>query len=226
MERLRSAAVLLVALFVATAASAASFIVPSDRELVRAAKAIVIAKAVTSYVVPGDGEMIYTVNEMDVEEVIKGNISSSRIQIVEEPRRLSRDEFIRDVQHATIAHRVELIPAGSILEPIQPGDRVAHFPDQDNLRIAFDDLFLAHLGKLQFGVVEQVSAAGDIEHLADHCVRAGRHEGIIGEDQQDSRPPLDGNRGDALADGLAASLEWTILASLATRPSRQGFSSL
>jgi Ig-like domain CHU_C associated len=68
---------------VAGTVSAASFIVPSDRELVRSAKAIVIATAQSSYVVPGEGDMINTVYVMRVDEVIKGAVSVGRMEIVE-----------------------------------------------------------------------------------------------------------------------------------------------
>jgi len=68
---------------VAGSASAASFIVPTDRELVRAAKAIVIATAQSSYVEPGADGMINTVYVMRVDEVIKGEVSIGRIHVVE-----------------------------------------------------------------------------------------------------------------------------------------------
>jgi hypothetical protein len=52
----------------------ASFIVPTDRELVDSAKAIVIATATTSYSVRTSDDFIDTVFEFRVEEVIKGAI--------------------------------------------------------------------------------------------------------------------------------------------------------
>src|SRR5205823_3818083 len=62
-----------------------SFIVPSDREPVQAAKAIVIATGVSSHVVPGDNGMIYTIYELRVEEVIKGDIDASAALQLREP---------------------------------------------------------------------------------------------------------------------------------------------
>jgi hypothetical protein len=53
---------------------AASYIVPTDRELVESAKAIVIATATTSYSVRTSDGFIDTVFEFRVEEVIKGSI--------------------------------------------------------------------------------------------------------------------------------------------------------
>ena len=85
MSKLRSAGVSSLVLLIAASASAASFIVPSDRELVRAAKAIVIAKSVTSYSVPGADNMIYTVFEMDVDEVIKGDLRIDQRLLLVEP---------------------------------------------------------------------------------------------------------------------------------------------
>src|SRR2546421_12828304 len=82
---LRLALALLVAFSIAVAASASSFIVPTDRELVHAAKGIVIAKGVTSYAVPGAGNMIDTVFEMDVEEVIKGDLRVDQTLRLVEP---------------------------------------------------------------------------------------------------------------------------------------------
>ena len=66
--RLRSAGVVILFLLVTTGAMAASFIVPTDRELVHVAKGIVIATGVTSYSVPGPANMIYTVFELRVDD--------------------------------------------------------------------------------------------------------------------------------------------------------------
>ena len=58
---------------IAIPATAATFVVPSDREMVQRADAIVIASAAySSSQVNGDGG-IETVTQMFVEEVIKGN---------------------------------------------------------------------------------------------------------------------------------------------------------
>src|SRR5437588_470586 len=85
MVRLRTAGVPLLMLLIAANALAASFVVPSDRELVRAAKAIVIAKGVTSYSVAGADNMIYTVFEMETEEVIKGDVRVDQTLRLVEP---------------------------------------------------------------------------------------------------------------------------------------------
>jgi hypothetical protein len=62
----------------------ASFIVPTDRELIDASKAIVIATAVGSYPIRTDDQHIDTVFEFKVEEVIKGTVRTDLIlQLVE-----------------------------------------------------------------------------------------------------------------------------------------------
>jgi hypothetical protein len=54
---------------------AATYIVPPDRDIVRSAKAIVIATGVSSYSVAGDdGRMTYTMYRMRVDQVLKGNL--------------------------------------------------------------------------------------------------------------------------------------------------------
>src|SRR6266849_71258 len=62
------------ALAIAASASAATFVVPSDRELVRRAHAIVIANALPSYTRLTDDGGIETVTPMEVEERIKGRV--------------------------------------------------------------------------------------------------------------------------------------------------------
>ncbi len=63
----------------------ASFIVPTDRELVQSAKAIVIGSALGSYVLAGDDRVIYTVYQLRVEEVLKGDLRVDRTLEVMEP---------------------------------------------------------------------------------------------------------------------------------------------
>jgi len=72
-RNLLSCAVAALVFAVSPGAYAASFIVPTDRELVDLAKAIVIATAVSSYPVHTSDGFIDTVNEFRVDEVIKGD---------------------------------------------------------------------------------------------------------------------------------------------------------
>src|SRR3954452_19638779 len=67
---------LIFALLVASTARAAAFIVPSDRALVTASKAIVVATAGTSHGRWAAGGWIETVTELRVEEAIKGPIAA------------------------------------------------------------------------------------------------------------------------------------------------------
>src|ERR1700694_2909252 len=74
---------LLVVFLIAANASAATFLVPSDAELIRASTAIVLATAGTSVsrFAPGGG--IETVTEMRVDEAIKGPIEGDVIDVTE-----------------------------------------------------------------------------------------------------------------------------------------------
>ena len=63
--------------------SAASFVVPSDREMVRHADAIVIGAALDSYAQPTADGGIETVTPFSIEEVIKGSDPRQVINIVE-----------------------------------------------------------------------------------------------------------------------------------------------
>jgi hypothetical protein len=67
---------LIFAVLVASTARAATFIVPSDRALVGASKAIVVATAGTSWGRWAPGGWIETVTELRVEEVIKGRVAA------------------------------------------------------------------------------------------------------------------------------------------------------
>ena len=85
MRQVRSAVILLAVCFFGAAESAATFIVPSDRELVHQAKAIVIATAQGSFVVGRPRGMVYTVYELRVEQVIKGAVRlDQRLQLKED----------------------------------------------------------------------------------------------------------------------------------------------
>jgi hypothetical protein len=75
-------AFLLTLLFAGTT-FAASFIVPTDRELVRAANAIVIATAQGSYAERVDERMINTVYVFRVDEVIKGSVPLQELRVAE-----------------------------------------------------------------------------------------------------------------------------------------------
>src|SRR5437660_8989945 len=69
---------------IASAAHAATFIVPSDRALVTASKAIVVATAETSQGRWAPGGWIETVTELHVEEAIKGPVvAGETIRITE-----------------------------------------------------------------------------------------------------------------------------------------------
>src|SRR6059058_2814731 len=75
---------LIFALLVATTARAATFIVPSDRALVTASTAIVVATAGTSHGRWAPGVWIETVTELRVEEAIKGSIAAGETIYVTE----------------------------------------------------------------------------------------------------------------------------------------------
>lgn len=83
MRKLHSASIFVCTLLVAGNAFAASFIVPTDRELVRAAKAIVIATAQGSYAERVDERMINTVYLFRVDEVIKGEVPLQELRVAE-----------------------------------------------------------------------------------------------------------------------------------------------
>jgi hypothetical protein len=67
----------------ATSLQAITYIVPSDRELVRRAEGIVIATAVESHAELRDGGRIVTVATMKLEQVLKGSIAGENVQLVE-----------------------------------------------------------------------------------------------------------------------------------------------
>lgn len=83
MNKLRFAAALAFTSLVAGSAFAATFIVPTDRELVRAAKAIVVATAQGSYAERVDEQMINTVYLFRVDEVIKGEVPLQNLRVAE-----------------------------------------------------------------------------------------------------------------------------------------------
>src|SRR5258708_7273195 len=68
---------------VSSAASAATFVVRPDRELVHRAEAIIVASALSSYSILNESGGIETVTLMSVEETIKGNVDSSNMNVVE-----------------------------------------------------------------------------------------------------------------------------------------------
>src|SRR5438270_2657247 len=75
---------LIFGLLVANAAHAATFIVPSDRALVTASTAIVVATAGTSHGRWAPGGWIETVTELRVEEAIKGPVAAGEtIRVIE-----------------------------------------------------------------------------------------------------------------------------------------------
>ncbi|HMC21119.1 MAG TPA: hypothetical protein VKL19_04685, partial [Thermoanaerobaculia bacterium] len=75
---------LVLATLTATAASAATFLVPSDESLVRASKAIVVATAGESHTRYAPGGWIETLTELRVDEAIKGPLRSGEaIEVTE-----------------------------------------------------------------------------------------------------------------------------------------------
>jgi len=70
-------------LAVATSLQAITYIVPSDRDLVKRAEAIVVATAVESHAELRDGERIITVATMQVDRVLKGSIAGDVVQVTE-----------------------------------------------------------------------------------------------------------------------------------------------
>jgi hypothetical protein len=85
--RLLTAAVLFA---VASSVSAATYVVPSDRDTVRRADAIVIASALSSYPEEASDGSIETITLVSIEEVIKGSISGETLQIHEPGGRLGK----------------------------------------------------------------------------------------------------------------------------------------
>lgn len=71
------------AVVVASTVSAATFAVRPDRELIHRSDATVIATALTSYSILNETGGIDTVTPVSVEEVIKGNVAGSTVNVVE-----------------------------------------------------------------------------------------------------------------------------------------------
>jgi hypothetical protein len=71
------------AVVIASTASAATFAVRSDRELIRRSDATVIANALTSYSILNEAGGIETVTPISVEEVIKGDVFGSTVNVIE-----------------------------------------------------------------------------------------------------------------------------------------------
>src|SRR5947199_598197 len=70
-------------LFLAASASAATFVVPADREMVRQSDAIVVGSVLGSYCQRTATGGIETVTTFSVEEVVKGSPSSAELEIHE-----------------------------------------------------------------------------------------------------------------------------------------------
>src|SRR5262249_25085840 len=67
----------------ATVASGATFVVPSDRLMVRQSDAVVVGSVLNTYSQLADNGAIETVTWLSVEEVIKGAVIQSTIKITE-----------------------------------------------------------------------------------------------------------------------------------------------
>jgi hypothetical protein len=105
------AAISIALLLAASTASAATFLVPSDRTLVTASKAIVVATAGESHGRWAPGGWIETVSELRVDEAIKGEISSG--------------ETIHVTELGGSAGKINYIVAGS--PKYAPGERLLLF---------------------------------------------------------------------------------------------------
>ena len=75
-RRLNACVSVFVALFCASAAFAATYVVPPDDVLAGRAKAIVIARALTSYAEESETHGIETVTVLSIEEVLKGDLQA------------------------------------------------------------------------------------------------------------------------------------------------------
>src|SRR5258708_21723813 len=64
-------------------ASAVTYVVTPDREMVRLSDAIVVASALGSYAQRTAGGVIETVTELSIEEVIKGSLNVPQLEIHE-----------------------------------------------------------------------------------------------------------------------------------------------
>jgi len=82
-SRTRTYAVLAVAFFVAASLQAITYVVPTDRELVRRADAVVLATATESHSELTDRGSIVTITTLQVEDVLKGDIDPTALQITE-----------------------------------------------------------------------------------------------------------------------------------------------
>jgi len=96
---------LLIVSFLAAATSlqAITYIVPTDRDLVKRAEAIVIATAVESHPELRDGGRIVTVATLHVERAIKGLVAGESVELVE--------------MGGTVGDRAVLIPGSPRYEP-------------------------------------------------------------------------------------------------------------
>src|SRR5688500_2465404 len=96
-------------LFVVASAQATTFVVYSDRELVRRPDAIVVGSALTSYTQTAAYGGIETVTPFSVEEVLKGSIGSASLT-VHEPggRHGDRVKIVAGTPHFTAGEQVLL----------------------------------------------------------------------------------------------------------------------
>jgi len=100
---------LLLLTLLAASANAATFVVPSDREMVRRADAIVIGAALDSYAQPSAEGGIETVTPFSIEEVVKGFDLHHVINIVEPGGALEgRATIIGGVPHFKAGQRLLL----------------------------------------------------------------------------------------------------------------------
>lgn len=87
----------------ATSLQAITYIVPTDRDLVKRAEAIVIATAVESHSELRDGGRLVTVATLQVDRVIKGNVTGNSVELVE--------------MGGAVGDRVMIIPGSPRYEP-------------------------------------------------------------------------------------------------------------
>jgi hypothetical protein len=82
-RKLRLSATLLASLFIVSSLHAVTYIVPTDRDLVRRADAIVVATAIDSHAQLNEHGAPVTVATLAIDEVLKGNVSESSIELFE-----------------------------------------------------------------------------------------------------------------------------------------------
>jgi hypothetical protein len=147
----------------ATSLQAITYIVPSDRDLVKRAEAIVIATAVESHSELRDGGRLVTVATLQVERVLKGSVGGETVQLAE--------------LGGAVGNRVTMIPGSPRYED---GKRYLVFLRTNNFGEWMT--FGFGLGKFEF--------TSDLRGR-ELLTRGGTDEEIFGLDESDGSPHIE-----------------------------------